>query len=112
MIPRHPQLRTCYRAAKFQRPKIKLHGAWCFGHTLQLIILEENQFSGSSMVQELLMITIEKVMAQCRANGTPCPDTLCVIGDNTVKELKNTVCASYMAALINHQKFKLAQHLL
>ena len=87
MVPRHPQLRTCYRASKLQRPKIKIHGCWAFGHTLQLALLEETQQSGSAMVQELLMICIEKVMAQCRSRGEVCPDTLCVIGDNTVKEL-------------------------
>ncbi len=91
-----------------QRPKLKLHGGWAFGFTLQLVIVEENQYAGSAMVQEILMVTIEKAMAQCRERGNPCPDTIVTIGDNTVKELKNTVNLSYAASLINHSKVRFA----
>lgn len=106
-IPRDPQLRSSYRASKLQRPKLKIHGAWCFGHTLQLAILEENTYHGSAMVQELLRITLEAVMQQCQDAGQPSPDTLVVVGDNTVKELKNGVNLAYLANLVNHGCFRL-----
>lgn len=89
-----------------QRPKLKLHGAWCFGHTFQLAILEENTVHGSSMVQEVLMRTLETVMKQCKDCHQPPPNTLVVVGDNTVKELKNSVCLSYLASLVNHGRLQ------
>ena len=111
-IPRDPSLRSCYRASKLQRPKLKIHGSWCFGFNLQLAILEENTTHGSALVVELLAITIEKVMEHCRLTGQTAPDTLAIIGDNTVKELKNSICMGYVSNLINHGKLRLfAWHL-
>lgn len=52
------------------------------------------------------MISIEKVMEHCRLTGTPAPDTLAVVGDNTVKELKNSICLGYVANLLNHAKLR------
>ena len=105
-VPRDPTLRSSYRASKLARPKLKIHGAWCFNYTLQLAVLEENTTHGSALVQELLMITIEKVMAHCRSTGQAAPDTLAVVGDNTVKELKNSVVLGYISNLINHGKMR------
>ena len=105
-IPRDPSLRACYRSSKLARPKLKIHGAWCFGFNLQLAVLEENTTHGSALVVELLMITIEQVMEHCRLKSIPCPDTLCIVGDNTVKELKNSICMGYVSNLINHSKLR------
>lgn len=110
-VPRDPSLRSCYRASKIARPKLKLHGAWCFGHTFQLAILEENTVHGSAMVQEVLMRTLEAVMQQCKDCHQPLPNTVVVVGDNTVKELKNSVCLSYLASLVNHGRVKFLAHL-
>ena len=110
-IPRDESLRSCYRASKQQRPKLKIHGAWCFGVTLQLGILEENTTHGSSLVQELLMITLEKAMEIYQAKGKPAPDTLTLVSDNTVKEVKNSVCLGYLASLVNHHKFRFLAHI-
>ncbi len=46
-------------------------------------------------------------MQQCQASGQPSPDTLVVVGDNTVKELKNGVNLGYLASLVNHGRFRL-----
>lgn len=106
-MPRHESLRCCYRASKLERPKLKIHGAWCFGFNLVIGILEENTTHGSSLVQELLMICIERVMEHCRNSNQPAPDTLAIVGDNTVKELKNSICLGYISNLINHAKLRL-----
>lgn len=106
MVPRHPDLRAAHRAAKIQRPKLKLHGVWAFGYCLRIAVLEENSFHGSSLVQELLALTIEDVMNICRRQHRAPPDTLVVCGDNTVNELKNTYNLVFAASMVLHHKFR------
>ena len=106
-IPRDVTLKTAYRASKIQRSKIKIHGVWAFGYVLRIAILEETTSHGSSLVHELLSLAMEDVVAVCRERSVAPPDTLVICGDNTVKELKNTVCLSYAAQLVLRQKLKL-----
>lgn len=106
MIPRSPTLKTAYRSAKHQRPKLKIHGVWCFGYVLRLVVLEEDTFHGSSLVHELLALTIEDIMEVCSTTGISAPDTLVIVGDNTVKEMKNRVILGGLANLINHGRFR------
>lgn len=58
------------------------------------------------MVQEVLMRTLETVVSQCKAKDQPYPDTVVVVGDNTVKELKNSPCLCYLASLVNHGRLR------
>lgn len=106
MIPRSPTLKTAYRSAKYQRPKMKIHGVWAFGFVLRIAVLEENTYHGSGLVQELLALTIEDIMKVCDEKKVAAPDTLVVVGDNTVKELKNTVLLSGVANYVNHSRFR------
>lgn len=107
MVPRDPMLRSAYRTSKLQRPKLKIHGAWAFGHVLRLAILEETTYHGSSMVWELIASTIDDAMQQRKELQLAEPDTVIVVGDNTVKELKNTVCLMGLANWVNHRRFRL-----
>ncbi|CAK9095777.1 Uncharacterized protein SCF082_LOCUS44980 [Durusdinium trenchii] len=100
-------LRSAYRTSKLQRPKLKIHGAWAFGHVLRLAILEETTYHGSSMVWELIASTIDDAMQQRKELQLAEPDTVIVVGDNTVKELKNTVCLMGLANWVNHRRFRL-----
>ena len=106
-IPRDPDLRAAYRSSKFQRPKLKIHAAWAFGHVLRVAILEERTFHGSSMVRELLSLVLEDVMVECGRAGRPLPHTCVVVGDNTVKELKNSTNLIYAAQLVQNHCLKL-----
>ena len=106
-IPRDPDLRAAYRSSKFQRPKLKIHAAWAFGHVLRVAILEERTFHGSSMVRELLSLVLEDVMVECERTGRPRPHTCVVVGDNTVKELKNSTNLIYAAQLVQNHCMKL-----
>lgn len=106
MIPRHPDLRAAHRAAKIQRPKLKLHGVWAFGYTLRIAVLEETSYHGSSLVQELVALTIEDCISICRSQNRAPPDTLVICGDNTVKELKNSFNLIFAASMVLHHKFK------
>lgn len=106
-IPRDPDLRAAYRSSKFQRPKLKIHAAWAFGHVLRVAILEERTFHGSSMVRELLSLVLEDVMLECERTGRPRPHTCVVVGDNTVKELKNSTNLIYAAQLVQNNCLRL-----
>ena len=106
MIPRDQGLRTCYRANKLRRAKCKIHGAWAFGLALRLWVLEETSYHGSAMTHELLAATLEDVMSVCDERGMARCDTVVIVGDNTVKELKNSVCLLYAANLVNHYKLR------
>ena len=106
MVPRDPTMRSSYRSSKIQRPKLKIHGCWCFGWVLRVAILEEDSVHGSSMVHELVSLTVEDVMEVCRQRGVSPPNTAVLVGDNTVKELKNSVNLLYMGTLVQHFRFQ------
>ena len=105
-VPRHPELKTCYRSNKLARPRLKIPGVWCFNYSLRIGVLDETVRHGSSMVVEILMMGIEDTMRICRENK-PCPDCLVVVGDNTVKELKNNICFSAFCNWVAHRRFRL-----
>jgi len=86
---------------------LKIHAAWAFGHVLRVAILEERTFHGSSMVRELLSLVLEDVMVECGRAGRPPPHTCVVVGDNTVKELKNSTNLIYAAQLVQNHCLKL-----
>ena len=106
MVPRSPTLKTAYRSAKYIRPKLKVHGAWAAGWALRIIIVEENSYAGSSLVIELLAMLLQDIANICEESNRASPTTLVVVGDNTVKELKNTFCLSAIANLCNHNKYR------
>ncbi|CAL1146198.1 unnamed protein product [Cladocopium goreaui] len=60
-LPREPELRNNALRAKYQRPRVKVHGAWAFGYTLNVYILDEVAKHDSSAILEILSQTIEDV---------------------------------------------------
>ena len=74
-------------------------------------MLDETTFHGSSMVIQALAMTIEDSMRIAGSRGAK-PDTLAVIGDNTVKELKNGFCLRYLLSLILHKRLKCSRGIL
>ena len=53
--------KTSQLRAKYQRPRVKVHGAWAFGYTLNVYILDEVARHDSSAILEILSQTIEDV---------------------------------------------------
>ena len=106
MVPRDPSLRACYRSSKIQRTKLSIHAAWCFGWVLRVVVLEEDTIHGSSMVHELVSLCLEDVMRLCQEKQVTPPDTAVLVGDNTVKELKNSCNLLYWAQLVQHNHLK------
>ena len=58
------------------------------------------------MVVEALAQSLEECLKIAEARGSAAPTTLCVVGDNTVKELKNSYCLSYLANLCLQKKMQ------
>ena len=53
--------------AKHQRPRVKVHGAWAFGYTLNVYVLDDSAPHDSSAIIEIVAATIEDVSCH-----TPC----------------------------------------
>lgn len=99
-------MRSAYRGAKHQRAKLKLHAMWSAGFALRVVVLEENTYHGSSLIQELLALAVEDIARISKQKGIPLPDCIVLVGDNTVKEVKNRYCLTAMAQLVNHLRFR------
>ena len=50
--------------AKHQRPRVKVHGAWAFGYSLNVYIMDESHPHDSSAIIEILSATLEDVSRQ------------------------------------------------
>lgn len=103
MIPRDPSLKTAYRSAKQIRPRLKIHGIWTYGVSLRIAIIEENQRAGSALICELIALAMEDAFTYCKVK----PECLILVGDNTVKELKNKFCLSMLSNYVSHLRLKL-----
>lgn len=105
-LPRDPGLRSAYRVSNLFRPRCKIHGCWAFGYSLNIAVLDEVQKHDSSCVLELIAQTLETVNGICIEQGTSMPHTLLVLGDNTVRELKNQYCLNYFQQLVAKYKMR------
>lgn len=47
--------------SKLQKPRMKLHGCWAFGYTLQLFCLDDTSKHDATCIIEILALTIQKV---------------------------------------------------
>lgn len=70
--------------------------------------MDENCPHGSATITELVAQGIEKVAELCTQRGTRFPGSLLLLGDNTVREMKNTFLMSYLKTLVGQRKFRMA----
>lgn len=106
-LPRDPQLKATASLAKFIRPKLKVHGVWFFGYSLELHIMDESLKHDGSCINEVLARGIERVCELSERRALRVPSKLIICGDNTVRELKNQINLAYVAALIGHRKLQM-----
>ena len=107
-LPRSPGLVSAYRTSKLVRPRLAIHGCWAFNVCLRVGVLDETHPHDSSTVLELLLQTIEDAVRIFKERGQKVPDTLVLVGDNTVRELKNQYVLSMCSNLTAHTKFRQA----
>lgn len=50
---------ACPLRAKYQRPRLKVHGAWAFGYQLSVAVMDETARHDSSSIIEILATTVE-----------------------------------------------------
>ena len=105
-LPRDPALKATAALAKYNRPRLTLHGVWAFGRTLQLRVLDEPTRHDSSCIVEAIAHTLEEVFAEVERTQQPRPTSLVLMGDNTVRELKNQFCFLYGANLLARNKLR------
>lgn len=98
-VPRHRGLRTSSSTSKLQKPRMKLHGCWAFGFTLQLWCLDETSKHDSACIIEILARTIQRAFEICDQNQIQRPRHVCIVADNTVREAKNR----FVMAWVHHQ---------
>ena len=79
---------------------------WAAGYCLRIVVVEENTYCGSSLIHELFSICLEDVVRISKARNLPAVESIVLVGDNTVKELKNRFMLSAAAQLVNHGRLK------
>ena len=77
------------------------------GYSLDLHIMDECIEHGSSTVIECIALGIERAASICQARGIRMPSCLVLLGDNTVKELKNQILFKYACNLVGRRKFRI-----
>ena len=73
--------------------------------------MDENCPHGSSTIAEVVAQGLEKVAQLCRERGTRFPSNLLLLGDNTVRELKNQFLMAYLKTLVTRRKFRMTSML-
>ena len=110
-IPRDPLLKAAAAVAKWQKPRLKVHGVWCFGHLLDVKIMDETFKHDSACVIQLISECLEKVAEHCKSLKRPMPSNMVVLADNTVRENKNQHLFKYMSLLCAKNKMRCASML-
>ncbi|CAJ1332287.1 unnamed protein product [Effrenium voratum] len=116
-VPRDPALRAAASLANIVNPRMKLHGAWALGWTLDLHVVDEPVKKDSAFVIETIALALEKAFKIAAETGRRMPDQLVVIaihlhaasfaltGDNCVRENKNACVMGYLQSLIAAHRF-------
>ena len=84
-----------------------LSGLSPLGYSFDLYLLDEPTRHDSTAITEMLALTLENVKRLCDEKGACMPRTLVLISDNTVREVKNQYCLSYVCNLVSRFRFRL-----
>ena len=106
-LPRDPKLKSTASLAKFVRPRLKVHGVWLFGYSLELFVMDEPTRHDASCITECIARGIERVSEICHRLGRRVPSKLVILGDNTVRELKNQINLGYASRLCALRKMRI-----
>ena len=79
---------------------------------MELRILDESTRHDSSAVIQMVAEALEKISQICQKRGRSMPSKLVLISDNTVREVKNSHCMSYLAHLVARRKMRLCAMLM
>lgn len=78
------------------------------GYSLEIRVFDDNFPHNSTAVVQLIAEGLERVSEISRARNHRMPSKLIIVGDNTVRELKNRFVLSYISNLLAQRKMRLA----
>ncbi|CAK9006089.1 unnamed protein product [Durusdinium trenchii] len=106
-LPRDPQLRANAGLAKHQRPRMKIHGVWCYGYTLNISVMDECSRHDSSAILEMISRAVEDATWVSFCTGF-LQFIYVVKADNTVREAKNQHVLTYLHLAVGRHLFRSA----
>lgn len=98
-------------ADKNPRPNCSLYAVMAHGVRVDIYISNEGLSNGASFCADAFLRTLNLVWQQCQRNGTPFPLDLVLQGDNTTKEVKNSIISRAMALMAAAGVFRSASHM-
>ncbi|CAE7274660.1 unnamed protein product [Symbiodinium sp. CCMP2592] len=108
-VPRDPQLRCSSALSSAIRPRMMVHACHAHGYTLHIRVADETVKHDSSFVLDLVAETLEKVHDICVDRKQRMPDQIILaVGDNCVRENKNSFVLSFQSLLVQRFKARVA----
>ena len=96
---------------KNTRPCCSLYGVIAHGWRVDLYISHEGVAGGSPFCADMMFRTLDQIWRQSQRSGRPFPLDCVVQGDNTSKEVKNSIMGRVLALLSLHGTFRAAAHM-
>jgi hypothetical protein len=93
------------------RPSCCVYAVLAHGFRVDVYITNEGMSTGPSFCCDMLLRTIDGVWGQCQRAGKAFPLDVTVQGDNTTKELKNSIIARTLAMLASSGLFRATAHM-
>ena len=109
-LPRWAEGRTPKAAEKLRRPVLELSAVLFHGHGTYVFITDEDTSVGSNWSCEIVMTALDFVYARAKTEGLILPDSFHLQADNTVREVRNSICGGMMAALVSAGYFSETSH--
>ena len=92
------------------RPSCSVYACVAHGYRVDVYITHEGMPTGAAFCCDMLLRTLDRVWKQCQKTGRPFPLDLAIQGDNTTKELKNSILARTIAMLASAGLFRACGH--
>lgn len=102
--------RTPKAAEKFHRPVLELSACLIHGYGAAIYITDEATSIGSDWACECFVRSIDKVWKECQTVDRVFPATAVLVGDNTCREIKNSIVSKLMSTLSAAEFFDATSH--
>ena len=98
-VPRWHEGRPPKGVEKRPRPSLELYAVLMHGRSVCVYVTDECQTVGSNWALEIVSRSIQKAWEQAHRCGEPFPLHFVLWGDNTPKELRNSVVQRFFSAI-------------
>ena len=104
-LPRYPGGRTPKDSEKLHRPVLECTAVLSHGHGLHLFVCDEDVKIGSSWAAHCVLSAIDGIRDRLAKQGKRWPPHFHLQGDNTPKELKNSIMMKAVGCLTQQRLF-------